>query len=357
MITNSADIAAELQLVCEGGHEHEALMGGCAAKAAEYPPALCQAIIRGLRKHLQRRNLQPKPAEEFITVLASERQDVEEEDSIEDADLEDQEEEEQEVARVEEAGEVEAAAFVEERLKVVELTAARKKQRQEEITEEERSRVRSVCGALNWIGREGRPDAAAAASMFSSLMSTMKIEDVLELNKAVEQLKYFELACMELSRAPQDGKTTQLAAKDGTVSLQVNSIDKRSSKTVWIIPARSWEIELGAMTVCVSEVDSDSSIRAICHCSASGRESFAFPSHATASGFDRLDSRICAAALQDGGVSPGPIAPLATTKEAPQTSPTTSLQLDSRTHALQGGKVDAFLIQGNVVRLLVLSIV
>ncbi|CAL1161700.1 unnamed protein product [Cladocopium goreaui] len=130
----------------------------------------------------------------------------------------------------------------------------------------------------------------------------------------------------------QDGKTTQLAANDGTVSLQVNSIDKRSSKTVWIIPARSWEIELGAMTVCVSEVDSDSSIRAICHCSASGRESFAFPD-ATA-GLDRLDSRICAAALH-GGVSPaGSTAPLATTiKEAPHTSPTTSLQLDSRTSA------------------------
>ena len=36
-------------------------------------------------------------------------------------------------------------------------------------------------------------------------------------------------------------------------------------------------------------------------------------------------------------------------EEAPHTSPTTSLQLDSRTHALQVGQVDAFLIQGNVV--------
>ena len=57
MITNSEEVAAELQLVCEGGHVHEILMGGRAAKAAEYPPALCQAIIRGLRRHLRKKCL------------------------------------------------------------------------------------------------------------------------------------------------------------------------------------------------------------------------------------------------------------------------------------------------------------
>ena len=84
---------------------------------------------------------------------------------------------------------IDMQAFVEERLSEVKLSAARKKEKKEEITEEERSQVRSVCGALNWAGREGRPDAAAAASMFSSIMTSMKVEDVLELNKVVGQLK------------------------------------------------------------------------------------------------------------------------------------------------------------------------
>ena len=84
---------------------------------------------------------------------------------------------------------VDMQAFVEERLQVVKLSAARKKEKKTDITEEERSQVRSVCGALNWAGREGRPDAAAAASMFSSLMMSMKVEDILELNRVVEQLK------------------------------------------------------------------------------------------------------------------------------------------------------------------------
>lgn len=84
---------------------------------------------------------------------------------------------------------IDMQAFVEERLHPVELEPGREKQKQEAITEEERSKVRSSCGALNWAGREGRPDAAAAASMFSSQIQEMRIEHILELNKVISQLK------------------------------------------------------------------------------------------------------------------------------------------------------------------------
>lgn len=119
MITNSPEIAAQLQLVCEGGHVHETLMGGRAAKAAEYPPALCQAIICGLRKHLRRKSLQAKPSEEFISVLAAEGAE-EEQESLGGASEEDQDEEEEEVARVEEASsrQVEVSVSAEDRVKI-----------------------------------------------------------------------------------------------------------------------------------------------------------------------------------------------------------------------------------------------
>lgn len=99
---------------------------------------------------------------------------------------------------------IDMQAFVEERLNPVKLSTARKKEKKEEITEEERSQVRSVCGALNWAGREGRPDAAAAASMFSSLMSTMKVEDILELNKVVEQLKADSTLALRIQPIAED---------------------------------------------------------------------------------------------------------------------------------------------------------
>ena len=84
---------------------------------------------------------------------------------------------------------IDMKAFVEERLQPVSIEGERAKQKEEPITEEERGKVRSTCGALNWAGREGRPDAAAAASLFSSQILEMKVSDILELNKVVSQLK------------------------------------------------------------------------------------------------------------------------------------------------------------------------
>lgn len=84
---------------------------------------------------------------------------------------------------------VDMKAFVEERLEAVEMSKERMKMRSEKVTEEELGLIRRTCGSLNWAGREGRPDAAAAASMFSSLMTQMKVEDVLELNKVVAKIK------------------------------------------------------------------------------------------------------------------------------------------------------------------------
>ena len=84
---------------------------------------------------------------------------------------------------------IDMQAFVQERLKAVELEKERMKQKNEPINEQERSRVRSACGALNWLGREGRPDAAAAASLFSSQMVDMKVEDIIELNHTIARLK------------------------------------------------------------------------------------------------------------------------------------------------------------------------
>ena len=52
-LTNSEYIAQELQRRCDGGHVHEALMGGKAALAARYPPELCAAIVRGLKKEMR----------------------------------------------------------------------------------------------------------------------------------------------------------------------------------------------------------------------------------------------------------------------------------------------------------------
>ena len=71
---------------------------------------------------------------------------------------------------------VDMKAFVEERLEKASLEPQRLKQKEEKLTPEEIGLVRRTCGSLNWAGREGRPDAAAAASMCSSLLLRCELQ-------------------------------------------------------------------------------------------------------------------------------------------------------------------------------------
>jgi len=51
-LSNSPALLEEVALQCSGGHRHVPLVHGRAANAAIYPPNLCFAILRGLRKQL-----------------------------------------------------------------------------------------------------------------------------------------------------------------------------------------------------------------------------------------------------------------------------------------------------------------
>ena len=49
-MTNSKEISEELAKRCPGDHDHQPLVGGRAKGAEEYPPKLCEAIVKGLIK-------------------------------------------------------------------------------------------------------------------------------------------------------------------------------------------------------------------------------------------------------------------------------------------------------------------
>lgn len=77
--------------------------------------------------------------------------------------------------------------FVEERLETVPLAKGRKAE--EEASLEEREATRAAVGSLTWAAKEGRPDAAAAASLVASALSSLKVQDVMDLNKAIVAVK------------------------------------------------------------------------------------------------------------------------------------------------------------------------
>ena len=79
--------------------------------------------------------------------------------------------------------------FVEERLFPIELEKGRSSQRRSDATSEEVAKARAVCGSLNWLAKEGRPDAAGPSSLHSSKLANLKIEDILAINGTVKRLK------------------------------------------------------------------------------------------------------------------------------------------------------------------------
>eukprot|EP00913_Durusdinium_trenchii_P030436 g28511.t1 len=79
--------------------------------------------------------------------------------------------------------------FVTERLSPVRLSQGRATKAKEDATEEEKELVRAAVGSLTWAAKEGRPDAAAAASLIASSVSELKVQDVLDLNRAINQVR------------------------------------------------------------------------------------------------------------------------------------------------------------------------
>ena len=85
--------------------------------------------------------------------------------------------------------EVDMHKFVSERLSPVQLSKGRRSEPKALANDSEINQMRAVIGALNWLAKEGRPDAAAAASLGASTFPKPVIQDVLDVNAAVTLLK------------------------------------------------------------------------------------------------------------------------------------------------------------------------
>ncbi|CAE7833764.1 RE2, partial [Symbiodinium necroappetens] len=79
--------------------------------------------------------------------------------------------------------------FVTERLSPVQLSKGRRSEPKALANDSEINQMRAVIGALNWLSKEGRPDAAAAASLGQSTFPKPIVQDILDVNLAVKMLK------------------------------------------------------------------------------------------------------------------------------------------------------------------------
>ena len=79
--------------------------------------------------------------------------------------------------------------FISERLKEVPLDKERMKMKGEDATPQERADTRATIGALTWAAKEGRPDCAACASLIAGCLNKLKVQDIIDLNRTVKEVK------------------------------------------------------------------------------------------------------------------------------------------------------------------------
>lgn len=86
-----------------------------------------------------------------------------------------------------EANIIDMLKYVNERLEEVPLEKGRKKE--EVASEDEVALTRAAVGSLTWAAKEGRPDGAAGASLIVGCLNQLKIQDIMDLNKIIKEMK------------------------------------------------------------------------------------------------------------------------------------------------------------------------
>ena len=99
---------------------------------------------------------------------------------------------------------VDMRRFIEDRLGFVPLARGRAKEAHADASAEEVSAPRAVLGACNWLAKEGRPDASAAASLLSGAIPTLKVQDIIGLDCRVWMLKESAGEALRIQGVPMD---------------------------------------------------------------------------------------------------------------------------------------------------------
>ncbi len=103
------------------------------------------------------------------------------------------------------AVEVSFERYINERLSPIRLSPARRAQKDSQLTEKETTLLKAAGGACLWVGKEGRPDCAAAAAMVCIKMHPDKeyhVSDILAANKLIGELKGTAAASILLRPLP-----------------------------------------------------------------------------------------------------------------------------------------------------------
>ena len=81
-----------------------------------------------------------------------------------------------------------------ESIRPIALGKKRSTQKYDDLNQDEREEFRTICGQLNWVSRNTRPETSYDTCILSNAMKTCKVEDILPGNKVIKHLKSEDLA-------------------------------------------------------------------------------------------------------------------------------------------------------------------
>ena len=127
-----------------------------------------------------------------------------------------------------------------EKMKTIELSRERKRERHAELNEKERSQLRGVAGALNWITTATRPDMAAATASVQQKITSAKVGDIAQANQAVAEARDHKHVTIIIQSIPM----TRLALLV-TADASWTSENDLKSQGAYMICATTKDVEQG----------------------------------------------------------------------------------------------------------------
>ena len=142
------------------------------------------------------------------------------------------------------------------KLKIIDLSSQRKKQKEDPVTEGERAHLRSAAMCIMWVARECRPDALGPVSILSRHVTIAKVEDLVECNRIVAHLRatrdlglrftpiHPSNACLAVVADVAQHRAGELHSQAGLlIAVTTERLKTGETATFNIVAARSGKVE------------------------------------------------------------------------------------------------------------------
>jgi len=130
--------------------------------------------------------------------------------------------------------------FVQEKVNVIKIDSARRKQRYSKCNEQEISDLRTLLGSLSWLSKESRPDLAGRTALLQQTLPHPRVRDLIEANLvAAEAYKHADSG-IRVSAIPIDDLRVGVISDASWGNAKGEKVLETSSNDWWEESSTTW---------------------------------------------------------------------------------------------------------------------